>query len=260
MSYILGSDKPDLAESQNIFNRILERDLYRFVDYKVIDWPHQDLFRDNVTPKKIYDSVVALGTASELQESDIIVDFAEMHYGKKERNPLDFMRFYSKIEPDVCREAGQGCYSNLMPRYFAELLMRIYTKKAEYAELIQEGYNAILSRLQKEPLPEDVDASRNVVSTPPATKAPMTPKPSGSGLHSRNTSYTFVGVVGTPFEHNKFTALKNRSVSPTRSGVELELGSTPATSPSPSPAPAKRKRADEVRQDEGSPKKTKKRR
>lgn len=36
----------------------------------------------------------------QLQESDIVVDFAEMHYGKGEENPLDFVRFYSKLEPN----------------------------------------------------------------------------------------------------------------------------------------------------------------
>jgi hypothetical protein len=139
--------------------------------------------------------------------------------------------------------------------------MRVYTKKAEFAELIQEGYNAILSRLQKQSFPEDVDEYLDVmVPSPSATVAPMTPKASGSRLHSRNPSYTFVGV-GTPFEPNKFTAIKNRSASPTRGGPELELESTPmATNPSPSPAPGKRKRVVEGRQDEGSSQKTKKKR
>lgn len=34
----------------------------------------------------------------ELQESDIIVDFSVMHYGMKAENPLDFVKFYSKLD------------------------------------------------------------------------------------------------------------------------------------------------------------------
>lgn len=37
---------------------------------------------------------------SSLQESDIFVIFSLMHFGMKEKNPLDFVRFYSKHDPN----------------------------------------------------------------------------------------------------------------------------------------------------------------
>ena len=40
------------------------------------------------------------GDSSSLQESDILVNFAQMHFGMKEKNPLDFVRFYSKHDPN----------------------------------------------------------------------------------------------------------------------------------------------------------------
>jgi hypothetical protein len=74
--------------------------LYKCVDYKVIDWPYRDLFKEHITPKAIVDATNARNPAWEgsqaLQENDVRVDFSTMHYGMKERNPLDFVRFYSK--------------------------------------------------------------------------------------------------------------------------------------------------------------------
>ena len=40
------------------------------------------------------------GDSSSLQESDIFVSLSEMHFGMKEKNPLDFVRFYSKHDPN----------------------------------------------------------------------------------------------------------------------------------------------------------------
>lgn len=34
-----------------------------------------------------------------LSEDDVIVDFSTMHYGMKEKNPLAYVKFYSKRNP-----------------------------------------------------------------------------------------------------------------------------------------------------------------
>lgn len=35
-----------------------------------------------------------------LEAKDVIVDFSSMHYGMKDKNPLDFVKFYSKRNPN----------------------------------------------------------------------------------------------------------------------------------------------------------------
>lgn len=165
----------------------------------------------------------------------------------------------------VCREASQGCYSNLKPLYFSESLLRVYTKKAELAEIIQEGYNAILENLHEkyesgQGRPSPIDANDSAVpreragevATPlVATMVPTTPKAPGSGLHSRSPSLTFPsGVVATPFARNKFTEIRKiGSASPPRTGTAMWSESAPIptspTSPTPNPAAGKRKRATE---------------
>ena len=95
----------ELAQARAIFDRIHSRDLYKCVDFKVVDWPVRSLFRKHITAARIAEACRALsvvtvpaddGDSSSLQESDIVVSFSLMHFGMKEKNPLDFVRFYSK--------------------------------------------------------------------------------------------------------------------------------------------------------------------
>ncbi|KIM40306.1 hypothetical protein M413DRAFT_446483 [Hebeloma cylindrosporum] len=223
MREIESSERPELAEARAIFKRIRKRDLYKWVDYKVIDWPHREYFRLNVTSKAIVDAANALNPAGEgssaLEEDDVRVDFPVMHYGMKEKNPLDFVRFYSKRTPNESSKAERGVYSNLMPQYFAEHVLRIYTKKTDHFGLVQAGYRAVLASLQKKYPDLDVGmpvfTSDQLAPTPPATEAPTTPK-----AHSRTTSYTALGGGSgtTPFSNNSFTTVPQTFVpgSPSR--------------------------------------------
>lgn len=89
---------------------------------------------------------------AKLNVNDVVVDLSVMHYGMKEKNPLKSVRFYSKNNRDSrsfhfalwdscqltcfswseCIPAAKGDYSSLMPRVFAEVLLRIYTKDSRY--------------------------------------------------------------------------------------------------------------------------------
>ncbi|KAJ3506577.1 hypothetical protein NLJ89_g6795 [Agrocybe chaxingu] len=180
MPRIESSEEPELEPARKIFDRIHERNLYKCVDYKVIDWPHRELFRANITKAAIVKEVRALrlsevstpvletttsvgmedqtdvdemlaasasaesmmvvdGKLEELEEEDVIVDFSMMHYGKKEKNPLDFVRFYSKRNTNQSQKAERGVYSNLTPQYFAEDLLRVYTKKPQFFGLAKKA-------------------------------------------------------------------------------------------------------------------------
>jgi len=119
---------------------------------------------------------------------------------------LDFVKFYSKRNPDISSKAGRGDYSNLMPQYFTEDLLRVYTKKPQYFGLVQAGYRAVLASVAERSdisLSPDPHASTDSVAetiTPPATEAPSTPP-----AHSHSSS----GDLGkrTPFSNNSFTTV-----------------------------------------------------
>lgn len=129
----------------------------------------------------------------------------------------------------VCNHADRGDYSNLMPSYFAEVLLRIYTKNRNIFGLVQAGYRRVLKHLQDgiergtiQP-PEQTECNATCscschvnppvptaqipkleltapdelppgAPTPPVTEAPSTPKASA---HSRQGSFSFPTMGGS---------------------------------------------------------------
>jgi deoxynucleoside triphosphate triphosphohydrolase SAMHD1 len=79
------------------------------VDYKVFEWEYRERCREYITPERIADAALALSRShspdpkaitEHVLAKDIIVDLCSMHYGMQEKNPLDFINFYSKHNPD----------------------------------------------------------------------------------------------------------------------------------------------------------------
>ena len=155
-----------------------------------------------------------------------------------------------------------------MPQYFAEILLRVYTKKAELIEIVQAGYRAILRDLEDQigrlalnesdpPDQIDVDKSSsrrlglqidrkrsmNLEPTPPVSEAPSTPKTSGPKIRS-SVKYS------TPFSNNEFMTVckSTRLASPSRKlEKRKETGGDVSsydikTNSSPTPAGSKRSR------------------
>lgn len=242
-------------ESRDIIRRIRDRDLYKCVDWKVIEWSLRGLFREKVTSKHIVEEVKRRAVSDplppnfpELKESDVIVDFSTMHYGMKEENPLKYVKFYSKRSPTStcsvpysltfcfsspndneigtgCRNAEKGDYLNLQPECFAEILLRIYTKKPEYWGRVQAGYRSILDSLNA------THPSENSIGalTPPATEAPSTPRTRASSLANFENTESATATktsAATPFSNNSFTTVSPTFMpkSPTRNGRKRANG------------------------------------
>jgi deoxynucleoside triphosphate triphosphohydrolase SAMHD1 len=80
------------------------------VDYKAVNWVHIKVVEELVTPERIVAAAKALPHAGAgdttpvdidaLTKDDVIADFSLIHYGMKEKNPLDFVKFYSKRNPN----------------------------------------------------------------------------------------------------------------------------------------------------------------
>lgn len=149
----------ELAASRAIFSRIRTRDLYKCVDFKVIEWAYRDMVRDCITPATVVsfarNATLENGEdgnldIDDLTEEHVIVDMASMHYGMQDKNPLDFVKFYSKNNPNSqccevftvwfisefwyaeCASAQKGDMTMLLPACFGEVMLRIYTKDARY--------------------------------------------------------------------------------------------------------------------------------
>jgi hypothetical protein len=137
------------------------RDLYKFVDGRVVEWERREVFRHSITSKRIVEEARRLAALdktdidlTDLTPDTVIVDHSMIHYGMKEKNPLDFVKFYSKrnfnseslflatsrlltVSSAECASAQKGDYSMLMPPIFAEVNLSIFTKHPKCAaELI----------------------------------------------------------------------------------------------------------------------------
>ncbi|KAJ7799695.1 hypothetical protein B0H14DRAFT_2902501 [Mycena olivaceomarginata] len=158
MPRIEASEEPELEGARAIFDRVRIRDLYKFVDQRVVQWEKREVFSEYITRERIVDEARRLaaqeGTLDELAEltpDSVIVDHTTMHYGMKEKNPLDFVKFYSKRNPDTCAHAQTGDYSMLMPQIFAEMYLTIFTKHPRYLGPVQAGYRAVLKSMPELP-------------------------------------------------------------------------------------------------------------
>ncbi|KAJ8517378.1 hypothetical protein ONZ45_g5413 [Pleurotus djamor] len=189
------SESEELAPARAIFHRIVKRNLYQTTEWKTIDWDSQNLFKEKVTPERIVEeakkisldpteAVELMNAQANLKPEHVIVDFSPMHYGMKEKNPMDYVKFYSKRHPDTCSYASHGDYSTLMPATFGEVLMRVYVKSPEFYGLVQRGYRAVLKKdinpgadlltSDTDTIAESLPSSQNEDGA--ALKAPLTPR------------------------------------------------------------------------------------
>jgi len=78
------------------------RDLYKQVHYRMVEWDDKDLFEREVTPETIVAAAQSLPIFQEYPEchdlapDHVIVSHSLLHYGMKEKNPLDNVKWYSK--------------------------------------------------------------------------------------------------------------------------------------------------------------------
>ena len=76
---------------------------------------------DYVTTERVFNKAVAIRNSPEYQKEgegnvfdlnidDIIVDISMMHHGMKQRNPVDFIKFYSKHNTGRSSSNSLFCY------------------------------------------------------------------------------------------------------------------------------------------------------
>ena len=72
--------------------------------------------------------------------------------------------------------AQRGDYSGMMPQWFAEDLLRVYTKQRQFFGLVQAGYRAVLAKMM-----DEVDCAHPETLAIPSTSDPMAPTPPATG-------------------------------------------------------------------------------
>ncbi|OSD01974.1 HD-domain/PDEase-like protein [Trametes coccinea BRFM310] len=205
---IEASKDPRLAEAQAILHRVRVRDLYSSVDFKVFPWHCKSKLKEVFTPesvvngfKRLYQQSKQRDASAELKElfkdvgeddatalgpEHVIIDLTAMHHGMQDSNPLDFVKFYSKHNPNKGIPANPDDVSVTLPSAFGEVKLRVYTRESRFFGLVQLGYREVLRNFQipspprsrelTEPLEEDETGALDLpLELEPEPVDPLTP-------------------------------------------------------------------------------------
>jgi hypothetical protein len=167
-----------------------------------------------------------------------------MHYGMKNKNPLDFVKFYPKTRPNgmlyciqsflntisdqyllECFHAQRGDLSLLMPNQFGEVLLRVYTKDVRFVlhliacpavlfrrhsrffGIVQAGYRSLMQRMTAQSEPTNIDVQGS--ESDGIIERPRTPR-TASRVSSFNKSFSVESGDGSENESpflNQFTTV-----------------------------------------------------
>ncbi|XP_062946654.1 deoxynucleoside triphosphate triphosphohydrolase SAMHD1 [Cynocephalus volans] len=125
---ILYSTNPKLDAAREILKKIEYRNLYKYVG-EVQSTGQTKIGEDDYEclPKEVADAK----PDTELKAEDFIVDVINMDYGMEDKNPIDYLHFYSKNEPNKAIRISKDQVSQLLPERFAEQVIRVYCKKTD---------------------------------------------------------------------------------------------------------------------------------
>ncbi|XP_069740423.1 deoxynucleoside triphosphate triphosphohydrolase SAMHD1-like [Narcine bancroftii] len=129
---ILNSSDSNLQEAREILNNILCRRLYKWIGQTQPQGEtiiQQEEFKD--LPAQVAESCPATSLQVQLDAKDFIVNVIQLDYGKKGRNPINKVRFYSKINPSQAFKIRKNQVSQLLPEKFTEQLIQVYCKKTD---------------------------------------------------------------------------------------------------------------------------------
>jgi len=103
---IESSTDPHLTPAREIILRIRQRDLYRCVDYLHVGVSDKAALAEVVTAQEVAREANAIrlgiedseegGRVREVRDSDVIIDWSYLHFGMRERDPMEQVLFYGK--------------------------------------------------------------------------------------------------------------------------------------------------------------------
>lgn len=167
-----------LAPARDIVYRLRTRLLYKCVDVLHLH-PHEEMqLKDIVTAQAIALEANRVRASSsstqnlpEVVPVDIIVDWTFVHFGMKDKNPVDLVLFYGKHNPDEAFHARAEEYSRTFPHNFAEVALRVFTRNRSLYGLVQAGFRAVLKKGSLETSGHVVGG--NEARTPARTSIPL---------------------------------------------------------------------------------------
>jgi len=162
MERILWSKNKALAAAQKIIMDVQSRRLYRCIG------------QTTVLPRHICLADISLGTLQLanicnqlIQVRKLVIDIfvadhlvvhvVNMDYGKKSKNPIDYVRFYTKAEPNFGRRVKKEHVSKMLPENFSEKSIRVFCKRRDMLS-VNLAKEAFQEWARQKELPAPIDS------------------------------------------------------------------------------------------------------
>ncbi|KAI4883971.1 hypothetical protein NFI96_027538 [Prochilodus magdalenae] len=132
---ILYSTKRKLSEAKKILQNIICRRLYKCLGQTTPKTPIGASQAELKTYCKEVARAKPSSTKVHLKPEDFIVSVVNLNYGRKDKNPINDVHFYSKKDPKTPIKINKTQVSKMLPNRFAEQLIRVYCKKTDEKSL-----------------------------------------------------------------------------------------------------------------------------
>ncbi|OQS07253.1 SAM domain and HD domain 1 [Thraustotheca clavata] len=133
---------PKLMKSQAILRRIAEKPLY-----KCVGKTHITSYSMTKSIAQIKREIASMAPQP-LDISTLILEKNKVHYGEKERDPLENIRFFKKAATidATCYKLNPQVYEMHCPRSFMELNLRLFVRDPLYATTAREAFEKWITR------------------------------------------------------------------------------------------------------------------
>ncbi|XP_052172500.1 uncharacterized protein LOC127788362 [Diospyros lotus] len=131
------SSEQELKESRDLILRIRRRDLYQYCNEFTVPKDKLEHFK-NVTPQDIICSQRTGGVT--LREEDIAVSNVKIDLTCGRNNPLERINFFKDYDSDEKFPIRDESISHLLPAYYQDMIVRVYSKKPELVEAVSEAF------------------------------------------------------------------------------------------------------------------------
>ncbi|XP_061353748.1 uncharacterized protein LOC133298474 isoform X2 [Gastrolobium bilobum] len=118
----------ELKEARELILRIRRRNLYQFCNEYVVPKDMLDNFK-KVTAQDIVCS-----------QEDVAVCNVKIDFTRGKHNPLESINFFKESESDEKFQIPDDRISHLLPTYYQDMIVRVYSKKPELVEAISEAF------------------------------------------------------------------------------------------------------------------------
>ncbi|XP_073697901.1 deoxynucleoside triphosphate triphosphohydrolase SAMHD1-like [Garra rufa] len=128
---ILSSTADNLKKSRNILDKIVRRKLPKFVGEARLTKRNTSKEKLAETWKAAVEKYKSTDPTVSLNAEDLPVYVVDLDHGMKDKNPIEFVYFYSKRKPNKASAIKDYQLSSFLPKRFNEELVRVYYKRSD---------------------------------------------------------------------------------------------------------------------------------